>query len=399
MDTSQSTCSSSLIGCISLAVFLNASAVNAAGQPEFEAQTIDDSIKIGYGLAIEDVNGDGRKDILLADAHQIVWYESPSWTKHIMTEKLTERDHVCIAARDLDGDGKAEVAVGAGWNPGDTENSGSVHYLMPPQDLRKKWTPIKLPNEPTVHRMHWAKNWRGDWDLVVLPLHGRGNKGGKGYGVKMLAYTIPENPKTEWPTRLINGDLHMTHNFDVTQWDDDTTEEFLIAGREGVFASNWVDGAMQLHTIGNDQGGGAGEVRSGKLPDGKRFVTSIEPMHGSSVVVYTQSDSNLNGTWKRHVMEDKLKDGHAVACADLLGTGSDQIIVGWRAMRNSGVPVGIKLYKASKPDGSEWKASSIDDNQMACEDLKVADLNGDGKLDIIAAGRKTRNVIIYWNRH
>ncbi|HCZ03558.1 MAG TPA: hypothetical protein DHV39_09110, partial [Verrucomicrobiales bacterium] len=76
MDTSQSTCSSSLIGCISLAVFLNASAVNAAGQPEFEAQTIDDSIKIGYGLAIEDVNGDGRKDILLADAHQIVWYES-----------------------------------------------------------------------------------------------------------------------------------------------------------------------------------------------------------------------------------------------------------------------------------------------------------------------------------
>jgi hypothetical protein len=155
---------------------------------------------------------------------------------------------------------------------------------------------------------------------------------------------------------------------------------------------------MQLHTIGNDQGGGAGEVRSGKLPDGKRFVTSIEPMHGSSVVVYTQSDSNLNGTWKRHVIEDKLKDGHAVACADLLGTGSDQIIVGWRAMRNSGAPVGIKLYTASKPDGSEWEASSIDDNQMACEDLKVADLNGDGKLDIIAAGRKTKNVIIYWNR-
>jgi len=31
--------------------------------------------------------------------------------------------------------------------------------------------------------------------------------------------------------------------------------------------------------------------------------------------------------------------------------------------------------------------------------LKVADLNGDGKADIIAAGRATKNVVIYWNRN
>lgn len=34
---------------------------------------------------------------------------------------------------------------------------------------------------------------------------------------------------------------------------------------------------------------------------------------------------------------------------------------------------------------------------MACEDLKIADLNGDGKLDIIASGRATKNLVIYWN--
>jgi hypothetical protein len=27
----------------------------------------------------------------------------------------------------------------------------------------------------------------------------------------------------------------------------------------------------------------------------------------------------------------------------------------------------------------------------------VADLNGDGRMDIVAAGRKTGNVRIYWN--
>jgi len=28
----------------------------------------------------------------------------------------------------------------------------------------------------------------------------------------------------------------------------------------------------------------------------------------------------------------------------------------------------------------------------------VLDMNGDGKLDIVAAGRATRNLKIYWNR-
>ena len=37
-------------------------------------------------------------------------------------------------------------------------------------------------------------------------------------------------------------------------------------------------------------------------------------------------------------------------------------------------------------------------NGMACEDLKVADLNGDGKKAIIAAGRSTHNLVVYWNQ-
>ena len=41
----------------------------------------------------------------------------------------------------------------------------------------------------------------------------------------------------------------------------------------------------------------------------------------------------------------------------------------------------------------------IDENDMACEDLQVADLNGDGKVDIIAAGRNSHNLKIYWNKN
>jgi hypothetical protein len=50
-------------------------------------------------------------------------------------------------------------------------------------------------------------------------------------------------------------------------------------------------------------------------------------------------------------------------------------------------------------DGSEWKQHAvIDDNTMACEDMKAADLDGDGDLDLVAAGRATKNVVIYWNK-
>ena len=378
-----------------LAFLILAMHSQAETSPKFRAQEIDAGIQIGYGLAIADVDGDGKRDIILADNRQIVWYQNPSWRKHVIAENLTERDHVCVAAQDIDGDGKAEIAVGANWNPGDTDNSGSVHYLMPPEDRTQKWTPIALHHEPTVHRMHWVKQENDEWNLAVLPLHGRGNRGGEGVGVKLLAYRVPENLQSRWETRLINDQLHMTHNFDPGQWDEDEAMELLIAAREGVFVADGLVGRRSLRRIGDDQGGGAGEARQGSLGKGKVFVISIEPMHGSTVVVYTPKAGGSEGLWHRRVIDDSLRDGHAIVCGDFAGIGRDQAAVGWRAMR-ARAPVGIKLFTPNE-SGTKWEASVVDLNTMACEDIKAADLNGDGRLDIIASGRKTQNVKIYWN--
>src|SRR5215471_8047824 len=159
--------------------------------PSFRAVEIDSKIQIGYAVTVADVDGDKKPDILVVDKKQIVWYRNPSWEKFVIAENLTPLDNVCIAAADIDGDGKAEIAVGAQWNPGDTLNSGAVFYLIPPKDRTQKWEAVELSHEPTVHRMRWVRGADGKFELIVVPLHGRGNKNGEGAGVKILGYKVP----------------------------------------------------------------------------------------------------------------------------------------------------------------------------------------------------------------
>ncbi len=372
--------------------------------PHFRAVEIDSHIEIGYGVTVADVDGDGRPDILLADKKQIVWYKNPTWQKFVIAENLTPLDDVCIAAKDIDGDGKAEIAVGAQWNPGDTVNSGAVFYLNPPADRTQRWGPIELPHEPVVHRMRWMRNGTGQYELIVAPLHGRGNHSGQGEGVKILSYHKPADARQPWKTELVNGSLHMTHNFDLMNSADQPDGGMWVAAREGIFkvtrqASGWVSTQITGASPGEINFNGAGEVRAGRLADGAPFIAAIEPMHGTQLVVYTPPKPATGGQfWTRHLLDASFKEGHALACGDLLGTGSDQIVCGWRNKNDAG-KVGIKLFVPMDREATQWAQTTIDDNTMACEDLCLADLNGDGALDIVASGRATRNVKIYFNEH
>jgi hypothetical protein len=365
---------------------------------KFKAVEIDKAIEIGYGIAAADVNGDKKIDLVLADKAQIVWYENPSWKKHIIAEKLTPRDHVCIAVADIDGDGKAEIAVGAEWNPGDTVNSGAVFYLVAPADRTQKWEAVKLHHEPTVHRMRWVKNAEGKFDLVVVPLHGRGNDAkAEGAGVKILAYKMPKDPKQEWPTELLDASLHKTHNFDPVQLDRDPAEEMYVVGKEGLFA---LDASQKkLSLLGTNAIGGAGEVRMLRVAGKPGGIATIEPMHGNTMAFYTAPPAvePAGATWRRSVLDESLVDGHALACGDLDGDGRDEIVAGWRAMNRPGAKVGVKVFTAADDRREKWVPTMVDDGGMACEDLVLADLNSDGKPDIAAAGRGTKNVKIYFN--
>lgn len=363
----------------------------------FVGEVIDDKISIGYGVTSGDVDGDGKLDILLADKKEIVWYKNPGkkaekWTRYVIARDLTEQDNVCIAARDIDGDGKVEVAVGAQWNPSETKNlkqSGAVYYLSAPKDRTQLWEPVRLHHEVTIHRMQWLKKADGTFQLAVLPLHGEGNAGGEGVGVKLIAFDVPEDKTGIWGYDLVDTGMHMTHNMHPMEVPGRMLG-LAVAGKEGVQV--FLDGAEGLAASGTWMvpQTGVGEVRTGSLGKNQLFTATIEPMHGNTLVVYSKDN--------RTVLTDKIKEGHALVCADFFGQGRDQVVMGWRNPNVVG-ETGVRIFVGSDPEGKKWQEYALDEKiKIACEDVAAADLDGDGDLDILASGRATHNVVVYWNQ-
>jgi len=356
----------------------------------FRAEQIASDFGVGYAVTTGDVNGDGRTDVVAINATDLVWFEAPTWQKRVIISGLTPKDNVCLSLNDVDRDGRVDVALGASWQPTNTSSGGTLHWVRqgaPGAD----WELHSIAEEPTLHRIRWADlDGDGNRELVVVPLHGRGTKGPdwQGQGARILIFRPPANPSRDpWPMEVADDTLHIVHNFLPVNMDADAGDELLVASREGVnlLKRQQVKGepSWSRTLIGE---GAPGEIKLGRV-GGRRMLATVEPWHGTSIVVYAEQP----GVWARTVIESAVTGGHALGWADFDGEGNDELAVGWRDKQP-----GVAVYAVDRSGALKTK-TVIDDGGMATEDLVVADLNSDKKPDIIASGRATRNVKIYWN--
>jgi hypothetical protein len=387
-----------------------AGSARSADLANWRMQEIATDLDVGYAVRILDMAGDARPDILVIDSERVVCYENPSWKVHTLLSGQTQPDNVCTAPHDIDGDGDVDLALGAGW----AGEGGTLQWLENPGSPGQEWTVHAIGTEPFIHRMQWVN---ADYDegpeLVVVPLVGRGGslRQPDVAPIRILAYKIPAAPATgEWPVRVLSDDLHVAHNFWPLDFNSDGASDLLVASYDGVtLLVRSGEGEWQAKKLGTGNQEepnrarrfGASEIRSGKLAGDTTYIATIEPWHGYQVVVYlppaADNDATGEALWQRQVLDEDLTWGHAVWTANLDADADEELIIGVRDNTSGGTPSGVRIFDPAD-GGKRWERTLVDPGGVAVEDLAVEDLNGDGRPDIVAVGRATKNVRIYWGQ-
>jgi len=366
--------------------------------PAFTKHTIA-SFASGYAMAIGDVDHDGMPDVIALSSGSagLVWFKNPSWTKYTITTK--PKSLIFPSAYDVDGDGDLDVAFISDFAMTDTSAGGTISWAENPgtPTTSQDWAVHGIGAIPTSHRVRWADlDGDGKKELIALPLFGMGSVAPAYMGaVKMTAFSIPADPKTDkWTSKVIDDThLEVAHELTVVKLDGDKGESLITSANDGVdiYRSAAGTGTPSRVHVGDGAAGqapnkGSSEAVLGSLA-GQRFIATIEPWHGTDAVVY-MLDASYQGT-SRKVLGSDFEHGHGMAAGDFNGDGYDEFVGG------GGQGAMVQNIYRYVPSTKAWDKIELDKGSVAVSYLDVADMNGDGAPDIVTLG--TSNIVWYEN--
>ena len=349
-----------------------ACSLTAAPPARFEEHTITAGLKGGYQVVVADLNHDGKPDLiaLASGLTELVWYENPGWERHVLAAGLAHMINCAVVP--VKNDPIPEIVLASEFANQAKNSIGIVSVLHHNGDPREPWTVTEIDRLTTSHRLRTA-SIDGDGRLVVVNAALTGAKAEPpDYRDQVpLVYYRPG----EWKRQVISTENSgVQHGIYVFDWDGDGRDEILSASFDGIHLFHYgKDGRWTRTEIAKGDPApwpksGSSDVAVGKL-DGKRFLAAIEPWHGNQVAIYQEAA----GKWQRQVIDPSLTDGHTIAAADLNGDGRDEVIAGFRGGDRS-----VYIYSF---DGGKWTREVLDKG-MGAAACSVADLDGDGHPDI-----------------
>lgn len=325
------------------------------------AKTVLDTRFVSEGVAVADINRDGKMDILAGN----VWYQAPTWKPHeiapVQTLNPKTQYSNCFHnwAEDLNKDGwPDQILIGM---PGDKavwrENPGSTgawkeHPIWP-----------SACNESPLY-----EDLLGNGKRVLI----------MGSNDDVLAYFDPgADPTQPWKMIPISGSKgagaqRYAHGLGVGDLDGDGTNEVLTT--QGYYRRGLGGWAFTKADLGPD-------CAHMNVLQGQTLTTSA---HAKGVWLFDRE-------FKRTEVDASVGQTHSAVLTRLRPGGPQNLITGKRKWAHRpGVDPGSEepaLLVRYEQTGDKWVRHVIDESSGVGTQFAVADVDGDGLEDIVTANK------------
>ena len=117
--------------------------------------------------------------------------------------------------------------------------------------------------------------------------------------------------------------------------------------------------------------------------------------HDYGIYWYEQVRQGNDVTFTRHVIDESWSQVHSLALGDLDGDGDLELVAGKRFMAHNGAdpgafePLGVYWYDVARKPAVTWTKHIVSYNEGvgSGQNIPMADLDGDGDLDIVVTGK------------